>query len=169
MSAKRNSKQVLELHQRKAERAKKLIKEDILHSQFPYCQASSSISMHLQQVLFIPTLTHSDMLYLSQLSCYNFCISLADTKQSVWHEGVSRRGANEIVSCLLNFLNLYVTIKKDLVIWSDNYAGRNRNRMFLKIRIFNAQISCRRPQYDREIAQIEKKKSLAVHSLRRSA
>lgn len=83
------------------------------------------ISFDIQQVLFVPTLTHSDMFYLSQLSCYNLGIHLSDSTHAfmcMWHEGVSGRGGNEVASTLLKLLNSGVT-QKHLLLWSDNCAG----------------------------------------------
>lgn len=56
-----------ELHQRKAEAAIAAMKKDIIESQLG--TEFSVISMDLEQVLFMPCLTHSDMFYMSQLSC----------------------------------------------------------------------------------------------------
>lgn len=60
--------------------------------------------MGLQQVLFVSTFTYSDMFYLRQLSCFNFCIRIEDIRQTVismWDESITNRGGNEISSCLL--------------------------------------------------------------------
>lgn len=89
--------------------------------------------------MFVPTLTHSDMFYLSQLSCYNLGISFGDNKHSYmccWHEGVAGRGGNEIVSCLLHVLNMGITEKRNVVIWSDNCTAQNKNRMIVFIYVF---------------------------------
>ncbi|KAJ8969755.1 hypothetical protein NQ314_001592 [Rhamnusium bicolor] len=55
----------LALHHRTAEKAIKMMQQDHKNSQLP---GSSICSMDLQQVLFLPTLTHSRMFYLRQLS-----------------------------------------------------------------------------------------------------
>ncbi|KAJ8941649.1 hypothetical protein NQ314_010293 [Rhamnusium bicolor] len=97
------------------------------------------ISFDLQQVLFVPKLTHSDMFYLSQLSCYNLGIHLSDTNRAfmcMWHEGVSGRGGNEIASTILKVLNSGITEEKHLLVWSDNCAGQNKNRMVIYVLVF---------------------------------
>ena len=128
----------LELHHRKAERAREVLKQDTIESQDPE-SSKCCISMDLQQVMFVPSLTHSDMFYLSQLSCYNLGVHIGDTNEAymcMWHEGVASRGANEIASCLLHIVNRGLTPKKHLVIWCDNCGGQNKNRILLFTLIF---------------------------------
>lgn len=128
----------LELHQRRAERARNILKEDTCESLLPGSQVCC-LSMDLQQVMFVPTLVHSDMFYLSQLSCYNFGIHVGDTNKAymfLWHEGVGGRGANEIASCLLRFLNSGLTDKRSITIWCDNCGGQNKNKYILFVLIF---------------------------------
>lgn len=67
------AKEELKLHHLKASRATTLMKEDISLSQNPG-SSKTVISMDLEQVIFVPILTHADMFYLSQLSCYNLCV-----------------------------------------------------------------------------------------------
>lgn len=128
----------LELHHRKAEKAQELLKKQLATSQEPGSDVCC-LTMDLEQVLFVPTLTHSDMFYLSQLSCYNFGIHVGDIGKGymfLWHEGVSGRGANEVASCLLHLLNKGLTYKRNLIIWSDNCAGQNKNKIILFTLIF---------------------------------
>lgn len=132
------AKQKLELHHRKVQTATSSMKTDVLQCQEPN-SPTSVISIDLEQVLFVPTLTHSDMFYLSQLSCYNLCIHLADNKKSYmcfWHEGFAGRGGNEISSCLLRVLNMGITNKNNLIVWSDNCAAQNKNRMMVFVYCF---------------------------------
>ncbi|KAJ8932360.1 hypothetical protein NQ314_014727 [Rhamnusium bicolor] len=57
------------LHYRKAKKVIKMMQQDHKNSQLPgSCICTCSID--LQQVLFLPTLTHSRMFYLRQLSNY---------------------------------------------------------------------------------------------------
>lgn len=134
----RAAKMELELHHRKAEAATMLMKRDIASSQVPG-STTSVFSVDLQQVMFVPTLTHSDMFYMSQLSCYNLGINFGDNKHSFmccWHEGMAGRGGNEIASCLLRVLNMGITGKRNVVVWSDNCTAQNKNRMIVFIYIF---------------------------------
>lgn len=169
------NKNKLELHHRKAEQARKMMKLDHERSQLPnseYC----TISVDLQQVFSIPTLTHSNMYYLRQLSCYNLGVHVGDNNQGlmfIWHEGISGRGSNEIASCLFKTVSLKVTDKRKLVVWCDNCAGQNKNQMTLFLWIYlvvngyfdeihqkylvsgHSFLSC-----DRDFALIEKRKRL---------
>lgn len=123
----------LALHHRKSEKAMGMMKTDIQNSQEP-ASLECTIAMDLQQVLFIPTLTHGDMFYLRQLSCYNLGIHVGDTSTAfmcLWHEGITGRGGNEISSCIWKVLKSKITTKKILNIWSDNCIGQNKNKMVL--------------------------------------
>ena len=107
-----------------------------------------TVAIDLQQVLFIPSLTHADMFYLCQLSCYNFCVHVHDTSDSImclWHEAEGGRGANHIASCLFRILNATSNItgdKKNLNVWSDNCCTQNKTRMLLFMYIFLVEHSC---------------------------
>ncbi|KAJ4433554.1 hypothetical protein ANN_15863 [Periplaneta americana] len=81
----------LEIHQRKAEKAMTMMKQDHSESQKP-SSVICTASIDLQQVLFVPTLTHSQMFYLRQLAVYNFGVHIADTNgayMTLWHKGHS--------------------------------------------------------------------------------
>ena len=89
-----------ELHLRKAEKAMKLLSDDNASSRMP-SSATCTISMDMQQVLFTPTLTHSNMFYNRQISNFNLCIHVGDTCKSfmcLWHEDFPDRGGNEVAS-----------------------------------------------------------------------
>ncbi|KFM66765.1 hypothetical protein X975_17506, partial [Stegodyphus mimosarum] len=59
-----------ELHQRKADRALRLLSVSFLNSQYS-SSAVTAVAIDMQQMLFTPTLTHSNMFYSRQLSNYN--------------------------------------------------------------------------------------------------
>ncbi|KAJ8965629.1 hypothetical protein NQ314_003997 [Rhamnusium bicolor] len=112
----------LDLHHRKAEKATNTMKDDIKNSQEPTSQ-HCTIAVDLQQVIFIPSLTHGDMFYLRQLSVFNLGIHIGDTNQAfmcLWHEGTTGRGGNEIASCVLKVLRANATNKNILNLWTDN-------------------------------------------------
>ncbi|KAJ8928758.1 hypothetical protein NQ314_018615 [Rhamnusium bicolor] len=54
----------LDVHHLKAEKARECMKNDITEAQLPSSD-HTVISMDLEQVLFVPSLTHSDMFYMS--------------------------------------------------------------------------------------------------------
>lgn len=115
------------------------MQEDNITAQQPN-STSSVISVDLEQVLFIPTLTHSQMFYSRQLSCYNLGVHISDNSTAhicLWNESISGRGGNEIASALLKILARQVfPFKRNLIIWSDNCIGQNKNRMILFLMIY---------------------------------
>lgn len=163
----------LELHHRKAGAAVEAMRKDHQNCQQPTSD-TMTVSMDLEQVLSLPTLTHSQMYYMRQLSNYNLCVHLGDNNTGfmfLWHEGITGRGGNEIASCVLKAFTNIPTQKRKLTIWSDNCAGQNKNKMLLFLWIYlvskghfdeinhkylvsgHSFMSC-----DRDFAQIEKRK-----------
>ena len=171
---KNSTKEKLELHQRKAEKARIKMEEDANMSQVPTANITM-MSIDLEQVLFLPTLTHTQMFYSRQLSCYNLGIHISDTATAhmcLWDESITGRGGNEISSALLKCLTLQAnSLKRNLVIWSDNCIGQNKNKMLLFLFIYlvatgkfdkieqkflvsgHSYLAC-----DRDFAQIERRK-----------
>nr|XP_022909003.1 uncharacterized protein LOC111420275 [Onthophagus taurus] len=166
----------LELHHRKAESARTAMKNDHQESQTPTSNMCT-MAIDLEKVLSLPALTHCQMYYLRQLSCYNLCIHKADNNKGLmflWHEGISGRGGNEIASCVLKGIKSNITHKKQFVIWSDNCCGQNKNKMIVFLWIYlvcngyadeiqhkfvvsgHSYLSC-----DRDFAIIEKKRKKA--------
>lgn len=164
----------LQLHHRKAERARKTMDEDMADSQ-KIGSVTNVVSVDLEQVLFIPTLTHSAMFYSRQLSCYNLGVHLSDVEcayMCLWEESLTGRGGNEISSCLLKaLLQSDFPRKKKLIIWTDNCIGQNKNKIMLLLLIYlvasgvyeqveqkflvsgHSYLPC-----DRDFSQIEKRK-----------
>jgi hypothetical protein len=109
------AKQTLELHHRKAEKSQSLMKSDISAAQLPDSRTGCA-TMDFQQVVFVPTLTNSEMFYRCQLSCYNFAVCVADTQKSymcMWNETIAGKRGNEVASCLLKVLNFGITNKSN--------------------------------------------------------
>lgn len=107
---------MLELHHKKAEQVKQQMKQDTALFQLPTSDICM-FSMDLEQVLSLPSLTHSQMFYLRQLSCYNLDVHFGDSNRGhmfLWHEGMSGRGGNEITSCVFEALNSNPTVKRKL-------------------------------------------------------
>jgi len=46
----------------------------------------------------------------------------------MWHEGVAKRGANNIASCVWRYIKANNT-RKEFVFFSDNCSGQNKNRL----------------------------------------
>lgn len=122
-----------ELHLRKADKAKTMMYKNMKDAQEPNSD-TLVLCMDLEKVLFVPTLTHSQMYYSRQLSVYNLCLHVGDTKKSymcVWHEGIASRGANEIISSFVKVVTSRITTKKKIEMWCDNCAGQNKNKMLV--------------------------------------
>lgn len=167
----------LELHHRKAEKARNEMQNDEKESQKPTSDRSV-LSIDMEQVLFIPTLTHSQMFYSRQLSCFNLCVHMSDNGNAymcLWNESLTGRGGNEVASALLAVLNRRdLPVKRKLTIWTDNCIGQNKNRMLLFLFIYlvangifqeieqkfllsgHSFLPC-----DRDFAQIEKRKKVS--------
>lgn len=132
----------LKLHQAKANKALDTLKHDIILSQRPNSDTCTA-TMDLQQVLVTPTLTHSQIYYSRQLSNFNLGVHIGDTNDAymcLWHEGITGRGGNEIASCVAKVFTQGSTYKKKLIMWSDNCAGQNKNRMIILLWIYLIQL-----------------------------
>lgn len=98
------------------------------------------ITFDLQKVLPIPYLTTNVAYYKRQLNFYNFGINDRETNKGymhTWTEVEGKRGSNEVLSCLFNFLN-----NRDLsgiehvYSFSDNCGGQNRNKNIINFLSF---------------------------------
>lgn len=57
----------------------------------------------------------------------------------MWDETVAKRGANEVGSCLLDYIENFATQgAEEFRFWSDNCAGQNRNRFVFAMFLFAA-------------------------------
>lgn len=79
-----------------------------------------------EKVLNCPHGNISTFFYKIKLSCFNSTIFDMGKKKAVcfmWDETVGKRGANEVASCLLKFIETKVEQgAKDIRFWSDNCA-----------------------------------------------
>jgi len=87
----------------------------------------------LQKVLQTPKDETSVLYYKRKLATYNLTIYDGARKIGrcyVWHEGEGRRGANEVASCLAEFIEEHVQLysTKEFRLWADNCAGQNKNK-----------------------------------------
>uniref|UniRef100_A0A1B6KHW1 DUF7869 domain-containing protein n=1 Tax=Graphocephala atropunctata TaxID=36148 RepID=A0A1B6KHW1_9HEMI len=126
----------LKLHHLKAEKARREMKQDFTESQSPNSR-SVTFALDLEKVLSLPTLTHTNMYYLRQLSNFNLCTHFHDntSMMNLWHEGITGRGGNEIASCILRALKEKES-KHILTAWSDNCCGQNKNKMLVFLWVY---------------------------------
>ncbi|KAL4716554.1 hypothetical protein ACJJTC_010218 [Scirpophaga incertulas] len=85
-----------------------------------------------QKVLSCPHGQVSLFYYKRKLSCLDFTVFDMARKKAfcyMWDETIAKRGANEVGSCLLDFIEQNTQNGvEEFRFWSDNCAGQNRNR-----------------------------------------
>ncbi|CAG9793806.1 unnamed protein product [Diatraea saccharalis] len=95
-----------------------------------------------QKVLTCPHGQISIFYYKRKLSAFNFTIFNMGQKKAVcyiWDETIAKRGANEVGSCLLDYIeNCSTQGAEEFRFWSDNCAGQNRNRFVFAMFLFAA-------------------------------
>lgn len=92
-------------------------------------------SYDLQAVIPLPNGNVSTFYYKSKLNVYNFTIFDIHNKQGysyIWNETIAKRGADEISTCVFDFLNQHC-IGKDVVFYSDNCAAQNKNKFLISM------------------------------------
>lgn len=94
----------------------------------------------LQAVLTTPSGEVNSFFYKRRLATYNFTIF--DIKQKLglcylWHEGLAKRGANEIGSCLYNYLCSNDCKSEHIIFYSDNCVGQNKNKFVFALYLFS--------------------------------
>ena len=122
-----------ELHLRRAESARKQIVE--AQEEVKNDDTHVAICFDLQKMLPSPVLTCSKVYYSRQLWTYNFCVHNLGTGNAsmyMWHEGQAARGCEEMLSCLLKFINTLPATVKKITMFSDNAGGQNKSRYTVK-------------------------------------
>lgn len=122
-----------QIHHSRADLAYKSLAEDTTFSRSN--ENVIVLCIDLQQVLYCPNLTHSNVFYQRQLSCYNLAVHSAGSNKAMmffWNETVGKRGSAEVASCILKYVTLHFSkLKKGearkLVLWSDRCVGQNNN------------------------------------------
>lgn len=125
------------LHQEEKSLSRIEKKQDVDECKRPDSNSIVAI-FDLQAVLPCPIGQSSAFFYKSKLNCYNFTVSdIKDEKTFCffWHEGLGKRGANEIGSCLYNFLKECSSSKPntDIIFFSDNCCGQQKNKFILSL------------------------------------
>lgn len=125
---KANLEKKLNDHQEQATRAYEQKRSDKMS-----CETDESLlvlSFDLQQCLPTPLLSSGLAFYKRSLWTFNLTIHNCKENNAtcyMWHECTSKRGGNEIASCLYDFIkNLPPTVSK-IVLYSDTCGGQNKN------------------------------------------
>ena len=88
------------------------------------------IAMDLQQALPTPLLSAGPAFYKRKIWTFNFgvhdCIEQSGF-MFVWNEVIGKRGSDEIGSCILKYIKSRNIKNRNLVIFSDNCPGQNKN------------------------------------------
>lgn len=98
----------------------------------------------LQAVMPCPRGDVSNFFYVFKLNTLNFTIFEINTKDVncfVWHEREANRGANEIGTCVLNYLedlqrNATDGKKFDVIFYSDNCCGQQKNKFIISMYMY---------------------------------
>lgn len=89
------------------------------------------ICYDLQKVFGLPKASSNVFYYTRNLSVYNLGIHDARTNKGyfhVWVENEAGRGAQEIASCLIKYLESHLQEEaEEIIMWSDSCGGQNRN------------------------------------------
>lgn len=94
------------------------------------------ITFDFMQNLPLPHLPIQEIFYLRQLWVNCFGIKNLKTNESVFyvfHEGMANKGANEVCSMLLHYMDNFLTDQiKELILFSDNCPGQNKNHTVIR-------------------------------------
>lgn len=92
----------------------------------------------LQAVTPLPNGNVSTFYYKSKLNVFNFTLfNIPEKKGScyIWHEGEAKRGANEISTCVFNYIKTF-GIGKDIIFFSDDCSSQNKNRFLISMYLY---------------------------------
>ncbi|KAK4875521.1 hypothetical protein RN001_011943 [Aquatica leii] len=132
--AKEKMKEKFEEHKREKELSREAKSQDAENDGIRlYCY-------DLQSVLPTPCGDVNSFYYKRKLATYNFTIFDVKNKEGhcyLWHEGIAKRGANEICSCVYKFISK--NKNENLVFYSDNCVGQNKNKFVFGMYLYCTQ------------------------------
>lgn len=115
-------------HLERAETLRKTMNEDLKKATTD--ESFECLTYDMEKTLPLPRIPTSIVFYKRQLWLYNCGIHAGSTDNGycyVWLEGEAGRGAQEVGSCLINYIKHKMGPKEHLVLWSDCCGGQNRN------------------------------------------
>lgn len=96
----------------------------------------------LEKVLTIPQSEVSIFYYKRKYPIYNLTVYDTVNKKGhcyLWHYQIAKRGANDVGSCILNFIeNECKRGIKNFIFYSDGCAGQNKNRIIFSMYLYAA-------------------------------
>lgn len=107
-----------------------------------------AICFDLQKTLPSPVLTCNKVYYSRQLWTYNLAIHNLGENHAcmmMWNESEAGRGSQEIGSCLLKYVLQLPQTVKQIIAFSDNCGGQNKNQLISKFWMYivkNTHIDC---------------------------
>ncbi|CAH1974127.1 unnamed protein product [Acanthoscelides obtectus] len=118
----------LDTHQKQADDYYKLKAEDKRLSKID--PTTKTVTFDLQQCLPTPKVSTGISFYLRQLWTFNLTVHDCDNDQAycfMWHEAIAGRGANQVGSCIHQFLNSIPSDVEKITLYSDSCTGQNKN------------------------------------------
>lgn len=129
----------LMVHKRKAKKFYNKLKEEVENKNEPHVLA---LTFDYMQNIQLPCIPVQETFYLRQLTTNVFCIHNVKENTAfmyVYHEGVAKKGPNEVSSFLYDYLKSVPEHYTDLHIYSDNCAGQNKNHALSRFLLFLAE------------------------------
>lgn len=133
-SAKRLAKTELEVHKRRAKKfyTKIAAVKEICNNR----DDVAALTFDYMQNLPLPNIPIQEIFYLRQLWVNCFGVKNLNTNESVfyvYHEGVANKGANEVCSMILHYLDHFLGKNiRELHLFSDNCPGQNKNHTVIR-------------------------------------
>ncbi|KAE8740401.1 hypothetical protein FOCC_FOCC014080 [Frankliniella occidentalis] len=124
-----------DMHIANKKKGEALKKEDSLRAktEADLCVAS----FDFQKILYCPKGENAAYFYRSKFKCFDFTIFDHRTKEGrcyVWDQTIASKGANEVASCLLSFIEEKAKEGiKQIVFYSDNCWSQNKNSKVLSM------------------------------------
>ena len=90
----------------------------------------ATLTFDFQQNLPLPSIPVGEVFYMHQLWLYVFGIhdcGKNDASMYCWPETISRRGSDEVISCLIHFISNFPSEVTTLNLYSDGCGGQNKN------------------------------------------
>lgn len=137
-AAKRSAQAELDVHKRQSKKFYNRIKADKEDEANGQNKHILSLCFDFMQNIQIPRIPVQETFYLRQLSVNVFCMHNIKSNKAnlyVYHQGVARKGPDEVCSMLLDYLKSLPTPNQytELHLYSDNCWGQNKNHAMCRL------------------------------------